>query len=164
MFDIGATELLVIGIVALLVVGPKDLPRMLRTFGQFVGKARSMAREFQQQFTEAADEAGLDEVRKGISSAENAVKSNTFADAFSDISKAGDDVKSELNKTVSDKSGTESGTEISGTDAPETKPVSKEADTAGTETETAAAETDPVKPTSVADEGAAEPAVRSGSA
>ena len=57
MFDIGWTELLVVAVVAILVVGPKDLPRMLRTFGQTVGKMRRMANEFQSTFNEALREA-----------------------------------------------------------------------------------------------------------
>ena len=61
MFDIGWLELMVIGIVALIVVGPKDLPGMFRTVGQFVGKARGMAREFQRSMEAAADESGLKE-------------------------------------------------------------------------------------------------------
>lgn len=61
MFDIGWLELMVIGIVALIVVGPKDLPGMFRTVGNFVGKARSMAREFQRTMEAAADESGLKE-------------------------------------------------------------------------------------------------------
>ncbi len=59
MFDIGWLELMVIGIVALIVVGPKDLPGMFRTVGNFVGKARGMAREFQRTMEAAADESGL---------------------------------------------------------------------------------------------------------
>ena len=47
MFDIGWTELMVVGIVALIVVGPKDLPGMFRTLGRFTGKAKGMARDFQ---------------------------------------------------------------------------------------------------------------------
>lgn len=61
MFDIGWLELMVIGVVALIVVGPKDLPGMFRTVGQFVGKARGMAREFQRSMEAAADESGLKE-------------------------------------------------------------------------------------------------------
>jgi len=61
MFDIGWTELLVIGIVALIVVGPKDLPGMFRTLGRFTGKAKAMARDFQSAMNDAADSAGVKE-------------------------------------------------------------------------------------------------------
>lgn len=64
MFDLGWSELLVIGIVALIVVGPKDLPRMLRTLGQYAARARSVAREFQRSMDEAARQADLDELRQ----------------------------------------------------------------------------------------------------
>lgn len=64
MFDIGWTELLVIGALALIVVGPKDLPVMLRKAGQFTGKMRGMAREFQKSLNDAAKEANLDGVKE----------------------------------------------------------------------------------------------------
>lgn len=66
MFDIGMTELLVIGIVALIVVGPKDLPGMFRTLGRFTGKMRGMAREFQQAMNDAADEAAVKDIGKDL--------------------------------------------------------------------------------------------------
>jgi len=59
MFDIGWTELLVVGIVALIVVGPKDLPGMFRTLGRFTGKAKAMARDFQSAMNDAADSTGV---------------------------------------------------------------------------------------------------------
>ncbi|MEM9011758.1 MAG: Sec-independent protein translocase protein TatB [Pseudomonadota bacterium] len=59
MFDIGWLELMLIGIVALIVVGPKDLPGMFRTVGQYVGQARRMAREFQRSMEQAADAADV---------------------------------------------------------------------------------------------------------
>jgi sec-independent protein translocase protein TatB len=64
MFDIGWSELLVIGSLALIVVGPRDLPKMLRTFGQYVGQARGMAREFQRSMEEAAREADISDMKE----------------------------------------------------------------------------------------------------
>ena len=64
MFDIGFSELLVVGVVSLIVVGPKDLPGMFRTVGRYVGKAKAMAREFQRSMEDAADATGLSDVTK----------------------------------------------------------------------------------------------------
>ncbi len=87
MFDIGMTELLVIGIVALIVVGPKDLPGMFRTLGRFTGKMRSMAREFQRAMEDAADESGVRDIGKDMKSYSNPKKFgldklNEAADSF----------------------------------------------------------------------------------
>jgi sec-independent protein translocase protein TatB len=68
MFDIGWSELLVIAVVAIVVIGPKDLPRALRTAGQWTGKVRRMARDFQSQFNEAIREAELETVTKEVQS------------------------------------------------------------------------------------------------
>lgn len=62
MFDIGMAEMIVIGVVALIVVGPKDLPQMFRQVGQFVGKARGMARDFQRAMEQAADGTGVNDI------------------------------------------------------------------------------------------------------
>ncbi len=59
MFDLSWGELLVVGVVALIILGPRDLVGMFRTLGRFVGKARRMAREFQRAMEDAADEAGV---------------------------------------------------------------------------------------------------------
>jgi sec-independent protein translocase protein TatB len=75
MFDLGWTELLVIGVVALIVVGPKDLPVLFRNVGRWVGKARGMAREFSRAMNEAADEAGVSDIQKGLKAATNPVGS-----------------------------------------------------------------------------------------
>ncbi len=63
---IGLPELLVLMVLALVVVGPKDLPLMVRRVGQFVGKIRGMARDFQRSFDELGREAELDELRKEV--------------------------------------------------------------------------------------------------
>ncbi|MCL3883584.1 Sec-independent protein translocase protein TatB [Marivita sp. GX14005] len=75
MFDLGWTELLVVGIVALIVVGPKDLPVLFRSLGRFMGKARGMAREFTQAMNDAADEAGVSDIQKTFKNASNPVSS-----------------------------------------------------------------------------------------
>jgi len=74
MFDLGWTELLLIGIVALIVVGPKDLPVLFRNVGRFVGKAKAMAREFSRAMEDAADEAGVKDVTKTLKDAANPKK------------------------------------------------------------------------------------------
>lgn len=66
MFDLGWSELLVIGIVALIVVGPKDLPVLFRRVGQFVGKAKGMAREFSSAMNDAADQSSMREMSSSI--------------------------------------------------------------------------------------------------
>jgi sec-independent protein translocase protein TatB len=68
MFDLSWTELLVIAAVAIIVVGPKDLPRALRGVGRWTGKARRMARDFRRQFDEALREAELDTIKKEVES------------------------------------------------------------------------------------------------
>ncbi len=64
MFDIGWGELVVIGIVALIAIGPKELPTVLRTLGQYMGKVRRMAAEFQGQFQDALREAEMADLKK----------------------------------------------------------------------------------------------------
>ncbi|QIK40988.1 Sec-independent protein translocase protein TatB [Pontivivens nitratireducens] len=66
MFDIGFYEMMLVGVVALIVVGPKDLPRMFRTVGEYVGKARGMARQFQSAMNDAARQTELQEVKKAM--------------------------------------------------------------------------------------------------
>ena len=77
MFDLGMMEILVIGIVALIVVGPKDLPGLFRTVGNFVGKMKGMAREFQRSMDAAAKDAGVDEALDGVKSAAGGLKKAT---------------------------------------------------------------------------------------
>ncbi len=69
MFDLGWAEMGVIMLVALIVLGPKELPRLARDIGRWTGKARAMAREFQRSLEDIAREAELDEVKKQIEQA-----------------------------------------------------------------------------------------------
>ncbi len=71
MFDIGMWEMLVVGVVALIVVGPQDLPKMFRTLGQVTGRLKGMAREFQTTMNAAASDAGLDEMSADLRKATN---------------------------------------------------------------------------------------------
>jgi sec-independent protein translocase protein TatB len=68
MFDIGWSELLVIIVVAIVVVGPKDLPRLMGTFGRYAGKLRRAAADFQRQFDEAMSDTEVAEVKKAMES------------------------------------------------------------------------------------------------
>jgi sec-independent protein translocase protein TatB len=95
MFDIGWTELVVIAVVAILVIGPKDLPRAMRTVGKYSGKMKRMARDFQNQFNEALREAELDEVKKEVQSI---AKIDPMADLKKDLAKTEAGIKSDLAK------------------------------------------------------------------
>jgi sec-independent protein translocase protein TatB len=66
MLDIGWSEMLLIIVVMIIVIGPKDLPRALYTLGQWVGKVRMVARQFQDSIEQMAHQSGIDDVRKEI--------------------------------------------------------------------------------------------------
>jgi sec-independent protein translocase protein TatB len=66
MFDIGWSELLIIGVVALIVIGPKDLPEMFRTLGRFTAKLRSMSRDFQRAMEAAAKDTGVSDIARDV--------------------------------------------------------------------------------------------------
>jgi sec-independent protein translocase protein TatB len=89
MFDLEPGKLIVIAIVALIAIPSKDLPRVLRTLGQFTGKMRRMAAEFQGQFMEAMREAELEDLRKEVSEMRDAVKESVKLDgAFDPMTEA----------------------------------------------------------------------------
>jgi len=99
MFDIGWSELLVIAVVAIVVIGPKDLPRVLRSVGRWTGQVKRMARDFQNQFNEALREAELDSVKKEV---ENLVKTDPLADVRTEMAKTNAEIMTELKKTAPD--------------------------------------------------------------
>src|SRR5512138_886584 len=95
MFDIGWGELVVIGIVALIAIGPKELPTVLRTVGQYMGKVRRMASEFQSQFQEAMREAEMADIKKSVDEMTDAATKQ-----FSDFDPIGT-VRKEINSLSS---------------------------------------------------------------
>jgi sec-independent protein translocase protein TatB len=92
MFDIGWSEFLVIAIVALIAIGPKELPGVLRMVGQWMGKARKMAAEFQGQFQEAMREAEMADLKKSFDEVKEAATGFTSGNLMTslerDVSKA----------------------------------------------------------------------------
>jgi Tat protein translocase TatB subunit len=85
MLEIGWGKLVLIGIVALLVIGPKELPAVLRTMGQWMTKLRRMAAEFQSQFQEAMREAELADLKKQVDKMSSTAQSYTNFDPLSDV-------------------------------------------------------------------------------
>ncbi|MDF1734569.1 MAG: Sec-independent protein translocase protein TatB [Minwuia sp.] len=99
MLDLGWTELLVIGILTILIFGPKELPVVFRTVTQWLGKARSVAREFQRTVDDMARETELDEIRKAAKNA--ASDMNTMVDPTGSMEGLFDDPDTQKSKSKS---------------------------------------------------------------
>ncbi|WP_426407208.1 Sec-independent protein translocase protein TatB [Bradyrhizobium ganzhouense] len=87
MFDIGWSELVLIGVVALVAIGPKELPGVLRMVGQWMGKARKMAAEFQGQFQEAMREAEMADLKKSFDEVKEAASGFTSGGLMTSLQK-----------------------------------------------------------------------------
>jgi sec-independent protein translocase protein TatB len=87
MFDIGWSELVVIAVVALIAIGPKELPGVLRMVGQWMGKARKMAAEFQGQFQEAMREAEMADLKKSFDEVKDAATGFTSGNVMTSLEK-----------------------------------------------------------------------------
>jgi sec-independent protein translocase protein TatB len=87
MFDIGWSELVVIAVVALIAIGPKELPGVLRTVGQWMGKARKLAGEFQGQFREAMREAEMADLKKSFDEVKEAATGFTSGHLMTSLEK-----------------------------------------------------------------------------
>ncbi len=170
MLDIGWTELLIIAVVAIIVVGPKDLPRMLRSLGQYAGKLRRTANEFRSQFDEALRDSEFDELKSSVEGVSNLNPLNDIREAVTDsldpLKKTAEDIKSGIEKddgkapdattdtTETAKPDTESWTDDGVEDSSDTVEVQKPADqhvasseepVAGPTNETSEAALPPVK-------------------
>lgn len=100
MLDIGWTEIMVIAIVMIVVVGPKDLPPMLRAFGKMTANLRRMAGDFRHQFDEALREADMDDVRKTIADAKSLNPGSAIRDALNPLRQMGEEIRSDLQKVT----------------------------------------------------------------
>lgn len=93
-FGIGYTEMFVVAVVAIIVIGPKELPAVLRTLGKSIAKMRGMAREFQGHLDSAMKEAGLEDVKKEFDNLKNMNPIESVKkDVVSDVTKQEDDFK-----------------------------------------------------------------------
>src|ERR1700674_4418929 len=115
MFDIGWSELVVIAVVALIAIGPKELPGVLRMVGQWMGKARKMAAEFQGQFQEAMREAEMADLKKSFDEVKEAATGFTGGNIMSSLQK---DVSESLRIDDVDKPAISSDTRAISTDTP----------------------------------------------
>jgi sec-independent protein translocase protein TatB len=128
MFDIGWSEFAVIAVVALIAIGPKELPGVLRMVGQWVGKARKMASEFQGQFQEAMREAEMADLKKSFDEVKEAASGFAGGNIMTSLQK---DVSSALD--VSDKPATPLETAVSETITPTGETVTPEPTTSSAE-------------------------------
>src|SRR5260370_14414152 len=103
MFDIGWSELLVIAVVALGAIGPKELPTVLRTVGQWMGKLRRMASEFQNQFHEAMSEAEMTDLKKQVDEITTQAQSYDNFDPISHVRKQLASIQHTIENSKADK-------------------------------------------------------------
>ena len=87
-FGLGAPEIMLVVVAAIIVVGPKDLPRLLRSIGQFVSKIKSMAREFQGHLEDAARETGVDDIKDDLNKMSDFDLDADFEDQANDLKKS----------------------------------------------------------------------------
>ena len=85
MFDFDAGKFIIIGIVALIVIGPKELPRVMRQVGQAAAKMRRMAAEFRGQFMDAMREAGVDDIKADVAKLAESAKADAGIDPLAEI-------------------------------------------------------------------------------
>jgi sec-independent protein translocase protein TatB len=119
MFDIGWSEFVVIAVVALIAIGPKELPGVLRMVGQWMGKARKMAAEFQGQFQEAMREAEMADLKKSFDEVKEAATGFTSGNVMTSLQK---DVSAALNIDDIEKPAASADVPASNFDAPAASP------------------------------------------
>jgi sec-independent protein translocase protein TatB len=119
MFDISWSEFLLIGVVALIVIGPKELPAVMRTLGQWTRKVRGMASEFQNQFQEAIREAEMADLKKEVDDLAQDVKNfDPLKEVRADVENMGEDVKRSLTVTPEPAAASDAGAETALSETP----------------------------------------------
>ncbi len=103
MFEIGWGELLIIGVVALIAIGPKELPGVLRTLGQWMSKLRRMASEFQSQFHEAMREAEMADLKKQVDDMTSQAQSYASFDPVAEVRRELDSTQQQIESAMADK-------------------------------------------------------------
>src|SRR6266516_5870071 len=103
MFEIGWGELLIIGVVALIAIGPKELPGVLRTLGQWMSKLRRMASEFQSQFHEAMREAEMADLKKQVDDMTSQAQSYASFDPVAEVRGELDSTQQQIESAMADK-------------------------------------------------------------
>jgi sec-independent protein translocase protein TatB len=103
MFEIGWGELLIIGIVALIAIGPKELPTLFRTLGQWTNKLRRMASEFQSQFQEAMREAELADIKKQVDDMTSQAQSYASFDPVAEVRRELDSTQQQIESAMAEK-------------------------------------------------------------
>ncbi len=154
MFDIGWGELLLIGIVALIFIGPKELPTVLRTLGQWTAKLRRMASEFQNQFHEAMREAELADLKKQVDDLTTQAQGYAHFDPVGDVRKELEGTQHEIERAMTDQPPPEAAP-VATTDQPAPPPPATSSSSAGAEPTITPSPDPPVaSPTAPADAGA----------
>jgi sec-independent protein translocase protein TatB len=108
MFDFSWSELLLIGLVALIFIGPKELPGVLRTLGQWMTKIRRMAGDFQNQFHDAMREAELADLKKEVDEMAAQAANYSNFDPLADVRKEMESAQRDIESAVADKPAAES--------------------------------------------------------
>src|SRR4029434_6379954 len=103
MFEIGWGELLIIGVVALIAIGPKELPGVLRTLGQWMNKLRRMASEFQSQCHEAMREAEMADLKKQVDDMTSQAQSYASFDPVAEVRRELDSTQQQIESAMADK-------------------------------------------------------------
>src|SRR5262245_46942237 len=145
MFEIGWGELLLIGVVALIAIGPKELPTVLRTLGQWMNKLRRMASVFQNQFHEAMREAELTDLKKQVDDMTSQAQSYASFDPVAEVRRELDSAQQQIESAMADEPTAAPSAAPAGA-APATAPSTDVAAPSSAPSEPATADADAAKP------------------